>query len=105
MARRKALRAGSGGGALRFLERTGVARGVFGTSKGWFYVGAGLWTLRKVRTIGGRKPEVLLREELKPGQRLILANDRATLSPVDALAASSIEVASDRRRRSRRTGR
>ena len=67
------------GGLLRKLERTGVRKGLFGDSKAWFYVGTGLWTLRLVRRLAERKPDILLREELKPGQRIVIANGRATL--------------------------
>lgn len=66
---------------MRLLERTGISRGLFGGRKGWIYVGTGLWTLRKVRELGQGKPEVLLLEELRPGQRLVIANDRPTLEP------------------------
>lgn len=68
-----------GGGAFRTLERIGVTRGVFGASKGWFYVGTGLWTLRKLRSFGERKPEVLMRETLRPGDRVVIANGVATI--------------------------
>lgn len=68
-----------GGGPLRTIERIGISRGIFGSSKGWMYLGGSLWTLRTVRRMAQRKSEVLLREELAPGQRLIIANGRATL--------------------------
>lgn len=78
-------KSGSGGGPLRAVERIGVSRGIFGNSKGWMYVGGGLWTLRTIRRLAQRKPEILLREELAPGQRIIIANDRLTLDePVGA---------------------
>ena len=64
---------------LRSAERLGINRGLFGGSKGWFYVGTGLWTLRTVRRMAERKSEILVSEELKPGQRLVIANGRATL--------------------------
>ena len=83
---------------LRFLERTGVARGVFGASKGWFYVGAGLWTVRKVRTLGAGRSEVLISEELRPGQRLVVANGIAT---IEDQAGSGVGTA-PRGRRGRR---
>lgn len=79
------------------LERIGVSRGLFGNSKGWLYVGGGLWTLRTVRRLSQRKSEVLLREELAPGQRLIIANDRATL---DTVASAPQPKRRGRRRRS-----
>jgi hypothetical protein len=64
---------------MRMLERTGIRKGIFGDSKAWMYVGTGLWTIRFLRRLAERKPEVLLREELKPGQRMIIANGRATI--------------------------
>ena len=70
---------GKAGGIFRTLERTGVRKGLFGDSKAWFYVGTGLWTLRLVRRMAERKPEILVREQLKPGQRIVIANGRATL--------------------------
>jgi hypothetical protein len=79
MARRRARGLAGGGGVLRTVERLGVNRGVFGGSKGWFYVGTGLWTLRKVRGLAQRQPEILLRETLRPGDRLTIANGVATI--------------------------
>lgn len=95
---RRARGGRSGRGLLRTAERLGIARGVFGASKGWLYVGTGLWTLRTVRRMAERKPDILLSEELKPGQRLVIANDRASLDEPAAAAA----VPSDGRRRRRR---
>ncbi len=86
------------GGLLRMAERAGISRGVFGASKGWFYVGTGLWTLRTMRRLAARKPEVLLSEVLRPGERLIIANGRAT---IDSAPAPTAAAAGQRRRRSR----
>lgn len=77
-----------GGGVLRLAERTGVTRGLFGGSKGWLYVGGGLWTLRTVRRMAERKSEVLMSEELRPGDRLVIANGRATLDRTESSAPS-----------------
>lgn len=96
MARARARGARGGGGALRFLERTGVNRGLMGGSKGWFYVGTGLWTLRTVRRLATRKTEILLSEELRPGQRIVIANGRAT---IDGPAGEPVAITRGRRRR------
>ena len=93
MARRRAT-TGSRTGLLRSAERLGINRGLFGGSRSWLYVGTGLWTLRTVRRLAERKPEILISEELKPGQRIVIANGRATID--DAPAAP---VTSGRRRR------
>jgi len=78
MPRIRSLGSTRGGGLLRAMERTGWRRGVFGTSRGWFYVGTGLWLLRKLRGLTGRQTEILLSEELKPGQRMIISNGLVT---------------------------
>lgn len=70
-------------GLLRNLETQGLRKGRTG-SKYWFYLGTGLWTLRTVRRMAERREEILISEVLKPGQRLIIANDRATLEHPDA---------------------
>lgn len=75
------------GGLVSLAMRTGINRGVFGDSKGWLYVGLGLGTLRVVRKLAAGKPEILLREEIKPGERLIIANDRVTLDSLVGAAA------------------
>lgn len=79
MARHRARGVAGGGGLLRTVERLGVNRGVFGGNRGWFYVGTGLWTLRKVRGLAQRQPEILLRETLRPGDRMTIANGVATI--------------------------
>ncbi|MCB0978344.1 MAG: hypothetical protein KDB02_12885 [Acidimicrobiales bacterium] len=67
------------GGPLATLQSIGISRGLFGGSKGWLYVGGGLWTVRTIRRMAERKPEILIREEIKPGQRITIANNVATI--------------------------
>ena len=86
-------------GLFATLERLGINRGIFGGSRGWFYVGTGLWTLRTVRRKAQRNVEIVLSEELQPGQRVVIANGRATLDPA---AGPATGPASGSRRRRRR---
>ena len=86
MARR---RAAPGGGLLRSAERRGINRGLFGGNRGWLYVGTGLWTVRTVRRLAERKPEILISEELEPGQRIVIANGRATIDDAPGEAPAS----------------
>jgi hypothetical protein len=65
-------------GTLRRLEHLGMSKGRHG-SKTWLYVGTGLWTLRTVRRLADRREEILISEPLRPGERLIIANNRPTL--------------------------
>lgn len=78
MARSLRPSSGSASGAIRMLERTGLRKGV-GGNRAWFYVGTGLWTLRTVRRLAERREELLLSEPLEPGQRIVIANGRATI--------------------------
>ncbi|MGN6695723.1 MAG: hypothetical protein ACTHN0_16220 [Aquihabitans sp.] len=70
-------------GVLRRIEHLGMSRGRSG-SKTWLYVGTGLWTLRTVRRLADRREEILISEPLRPGDRLIISNDRPTLGDASA---------------------
>lgn len=87
MVGRKKASKGADGGLLRVAERAGITRGVFGGSKGWAYLGTGLWTLRRVRKMGERRSEVLISETLGPGDRIIIANGRATVEQAESVDA------------------
>lgn len=68
-------RRGKGGashteGLLGFLQRRGVQRGVFGSSRAWFWVAVTAWVLRRVRRFVGSEPELVYRGEIKPGQAI-----------------------------------
>jgi hypothetical protein len=68
------------GGLVDYVERRGINKGVFGGNKGWLYVGIGIWILRRMRTAArGGTPSILISEALAPGDRIIIANGRATL--------------------------
>lgn len=60
------------------LQRTGLRRGISQGNSTWLAVGIGAWGLRKLHTMSQRQTEILISEELKPGERIIIANDRAT---------------------------
>lgn len=61
------------------LQRAGLRKGFTQGNSTWLAVGVGAWGLRKVHQMSQRNTEILIREELKPGQRIIIANGRATL--------------------------
>ena len=69
----------SEGKLLAFLRRSGTRKGIMGDSKPWLYIGAATWGFRLLRRLANRKPDVLLLEELKPGQRIIVSNNRPTV--------------------------
>jgi hypothetical protein len=57
-------------GLLRSLQSRGVQRGFRGSSRSWFWIAVGAWTLRRVRRMIGSEPEIVYRGELKPGQAI-----------------------------------
>jgi hypothetical protein len=59
---------------LAFLQRMGMAKGVFGNSRAWTVIGVGAFGIRTLRKMARREPEVLLREKLGPGQRMEIIN-------------------------------
>ena len=73
----------SDGGLLRTAESLGINRGLLGGNKSWAYVGTGLWTLRRMRKMAERKSEILISETLAPGERLVIANGRATIEQAE----------------------
>ena len=89
------------GGLLRMAERTGLRRGL-GGSKGWFYLGTGLWTLRTIRRLAADKEEILISETLKPGERIVISN---ALTPEgEALARPTRRQARKARKAEKRRG-
>ena len=60
--------------ALLFLQRTGLRKGLLGTSKGWTYAFFGAIVLRRVRKAIGSEPEVVYRGELKPGESFVIGH-------------------------------
>jgi len=70
------------------LQRTGLRKGIGQGNSTWLAVGVSAWGLRKVAQMAQRNTEILIREELKPGDRLIIANDRATIESVQGQSQS-----------------
>lgn len=67
------------GRVVRMVRRTGVRKGVLGGSRGWLAVAIATWGWTKLKQVSERQAEVVLSEELKPGQRIVIANGRATV--------------------------
>jgi hypothetical protein len=55
---------------LRTLQSRGVRRGVYGSSRGWFWVAVVTFGLRRLRRAAGSEYEVVYRGEVKPGEVL-----------------------------------
>jgi hypothetical protein len=67
------------GRVVRLLRRNGVRKGIFGGSRGWAAVAVGTWGYTTLKRMARREPELVFSEELKPGERIIISNNRATL--------------------------
>lgn len=63
---------------LARLQRVGVRRGVFGTSRAWTVVAVGTFTLRQLGKLAKRDPEVVHRQELKPGESILISHTTDT---------------------------
>jgi hypothetical protein len=67
------------GRVIRILRRNGVRKGIFGGSRGWAAVAVGTWGYTTLKRLAQREPELVFSEELKPGDRIIISNNRSTL--------------------------
>jgi len=60
---------------VRLIKRKGLISGLFGGSPGWLALGGTVWFFGKVRElIGFGEPETVYINELKPGDRIVLAH-------------------------------
>ena len=60
----------------RLLVARAVRRGFLGTSRFWTVVGTLGLAMKVLRRITRDEPEVAFCEELRPGQTLLISNDR-----------------------------
>jgi hypothetical protein len=60
----------------RYLRVNALRRGVLGDSRPWFWFAVVSYSFRALRRLLGRTEKVLYREELRPGQTLVIAHDR-----------------------------
>jgi hypothetical protein len=63
---------------LGFLQRRGVHRGIYGGSRGWFWVAVITFGLRRLRKAIGSEYDVLYQGELKPGEVLQIGHRTET---------------------------
>ncbi len=67
------------GRIVTLLRRNGFRRGILGGSRGWAAMAIATWGYTKLKGLAERDAEVVFSEELKPGQRLVISNDRPTV--------------------------
>lgn len=61
---------------IRLLSRLGVARGFLGGSRAWSTVASFTLGVRVLKKLLGAGPQTAYREELGPGDCLVIAHDR-----------------------------
>jgi hypothetical protein len=59
---------------VKWLFRQGLRRGIAGGNRTWMYVAVGAGLLRLFTKLAGTDEKVVLSEELKPGQALIISS-------------------------------
>lgn len=60
---------------MRLIKRKGLTAGLFGGDSKWLAIGGLVWAAGKVRSgLGFGDPEPVYIEDLKPGQRLVIAH-------------------------------
>jgi hypothetical protein len=57
----------------RYLREQSVVEGVFAGRKLWLALGAVLWGFRALRRASGRTEQVVLREVIQPGDRIVIS--------------------------------
>jgi hypothetical protein len=77
---------------LSRLTRTGLRRGLLGGSRTWLVVGATAGGVRVLRRLARKEPRVVLCEELKPGEAMMIRH--GTLDEAREEAVSGRPVAS-----------
>lgn len=59
---------------LRLLLRKGLWNGLVGGNRMWMVLGGAAATVRLIKRLGGGEPKVVFREELQPGQTLVISH-------------------------------
>ena len=63
------------GAVLRFIRRGGIERGIFEGRRAWLMLGALAWGLHFLNKAAGRNEVVVYREELLPGESVVLRRE------------------------------
>jgi hypothetical protein len=59
------------------MRRAGLERGIFEGRRAWLVLGGLAWGLHLLGRAAGREERVVYREELAPGQRLVISRASA----------------------------
>lgn len=65
---------------LRYLRRVGIERGVLEGRRSWLWLGGAAWGLHLLSRAAGRHEVVVYREELAPGEGVVIRRDAVPAS-------------------------
>ena len=60
------------------LQRRGTRKGLYGSSRFWFWMAVTAWGLRKFRNATGAVPSLVFRDELRPGESIQVSHAAET---------------------------
>ena len=63
---------------LRRLTRTAITRGFVGGSRAWMVVGTAAIALRVTARVAGKRPRVVYKQTLRPGESVLVTAGDAT---------------------------
>jgi len=59
---------------LSYLRTRSLKEGLVRGRRGWFAIGVVLWTVRLVRRISSRSPQIVSKEILRPGETVSISS-------------------------------
>ncbi len=86
-------------------QRLGLSRGMRGKGGPWLALGIGAWGLQRVRGMAAKDTEILLREPIAPGERIVITNETVTRAEADRRAKQGRREAKAADRQARRSRR
>lgn len=86
-------------------QRLGFAQGMRGKGGSWLALGVGAWGLQRLRTMAAKDAEILLREPIAPGERVVITNETVTRAEADRRARQGRREAKAAARQTRRSRR
>lgn len=83
-------------------QRLGFSQGIRGKGGHWLALGVGAWGLQRLRAMSAKDAEILIKEPLAPGERIVITNETVTRAEEDRRRRRSRQEAKASRRSRRR---
>ncbi|HYI62613.1 MAG TPA: hypothetical protein VEW93_12510 [Acidimicrobiales bacterium] len=85
------------------VQRFGFAQGLRGKGGHWLALGVGAWGLQRLRAMSVKDAEILIKEPLAPGERIVITNETITRAAEDEGRRRAGKAAKAAARASRRS--